>query len=321
MTTDTAPHRAGYPPRAFRHEALLYAGDAEFVAATARFVRDGLEADDPVVVVVGAPKIDLLRSELGDAARDVEFADMAAVGANPARIIPAWREYVAARPGAPRLRGIGEPIWAGRRPAELVEAQHHEALLNLAFLDTPALWLLCPYDVDVLDRTVVLEAYRSHPHVARDGRSWTSERYEDLDRLADRFDEPMPEPPPATCPVAFASGDLAFVRRVVAVEADRAGLDPQERADLTLAVSEVAANSLCHGGGRGVLRTWRDDDTLICEVRDGGLLDEPLAGRVQPTGLQLNGRGLWLANQLCDLVQLRTATDGTVVRLHLRSRR
>ena len=30
------------------------------------------------------------------------------------------------------------------------------------------------------------------------------------------------------------------------------------------------------------------------------------------------GRGVWIANQLCDLVQVRSGEDGSVVRLHLR---
>jgi hypothetical protein len=34
------------------------------------------------------------------------------------------------------------------------------------------------------------------------------------------------------------------------------------------------------------------------------------------TGLDC-GRGLWLANQLCDLVQLRTSGTGTVVRTYV----
>ena len=32
----------------------------------------------------------------------------------------------------------------------------------------------------------------------------------------------------------------------------------------------------------------------------------------------LGGRGLGLANALCDLVQIRTGSTGTVVRLHVR---
>ena len=67
----------------FRHEALFYAGLDEFVQRTAPFIREGLEADDPVLVVVNAEKIDLLRSELGDGADGVRFADMAEVGRTP----------------------------------------------------------------------------------------------------------------------------------------------------------------------------------------------------------------------------------------------
>jgi anti-sigma regulatory factor (Ser/Thr protein kinase) len=33
---------------------------------------------------------------------------------------------------------------------------------------------------------------------------------------------------------------------------------------------------------------------------------------------QTGGRGLWLANQLCDLVELRSGPVETVVRLHMR---
>ena len=32
----------------------------------------------------------------------------------------------------------------------------------------------------------------------------------------------------------------------------------------------------------------------------------------------MGGRGVWLANQLCDLVQIRSGAAGTVVRLHAR---
>ena len=58
---------------------------------------------------------------------------------------------------------------------------------------------------------------------------------------------------------------------------------------------------------------------MICEVRDRGRLDQPLAGRASARARRpVGGWGLWLANQLCDLVQLRTLPDGNVVRLHLR---
>src|SRR5688572_30942612 len=107
--------------RGFVHEAFLYAGQDEFLEGTLSFIRDALAAEEPVLAVVSAAKIELVREQLDGDGDRVHFADMAHVGTNPARIIPAWREFVSERsaPGR-RLRGIGEPIWPGRDAAELV---------------------------------------------------------------------------------------------------------------------------------------------------------------------------------------------------------
>jgi hypothetical protein len=151
------------PADAFSHEAFFYDGRAEFVRGTSQFIREGLERDESVLVAVAADKIADLRSELGRPAA-LRFVDMAQLGRNPARIIPAWRTFLDANLAAGRrVRGIGEPIWPDREPAELVESQHHEALLNLAFGGSPHWRLLCPYDVGALRADVIEEAYRSHP--------------------------------------------------------------------------------------------------------------------------------------------------------------
>ena len=97
----------------------------------------------------------------------------------------------------------------------------------------------------------------------------------------------------------------------------RAGL-PGERMDaLVLAVNEIATNSIRHGGGTGVIRSWDEGSFLLFQVEDSGRIDAPLAGRRQPVLDQPGGRGLWLANQLCDLVQVRTFELGNVVRIHM----
>jgi hypothetical protein len=63
---------------------------------------------------------------------------------------------------------------------------------------------------------------------------------------------------------------------------------------------------------------WEAAGDLVCEVRDDGLIDLPLAGRERPDTDNTGGFGLWIANQLCELVQVRSSRAGSVVRLHLR---
>ena len=60
-----------------------------------------------------------------------------------------------------------------------------------------------------------------------------------------------------------------------------------------------------HGGGRGIVRLWREDETLVCDVRDQGIIRDPLAGRMRPDVDAFGGRGLWIANAVCQLVQIR----------------
>jgi anti-sigma regulatory factor (Ser/Thr protein kinase) len=294
---------------------MLYDSRETFVDGAAPFIRDAVAAGEPIMVAIGAEKIDLLRERLGADAEPVVFEDMARLGANPARIIPAWQEFVDAHAGLGRpMRGIGEPIWAGRSPTELIECQCHEALLNLAFADTPDFHLICPYDTRRLDDEVIAEAERSHPFVA----GAPSDAYRG-DHAVPQFAEPLSEPPSTVVEHEITRDSLAALRAHTATEAERAGLSPRRSRDLILAVHEIATNSLRHGGGRGVLRMWPEAGSLICEVRDHGrIAQRPLAGRVRPALGEAGGWGLWLANQLIDLVQLRELPDGSVVRLHQR---
>ena len=95
------------------------------------------------------------------------------------------------------------------------------------------------------------------------------------------------------------------------------GLGAERTADLVLAVDEIVTNSVRHGGGAGTLRAWIDGDAVVCEVNDDGYLQDPLVGRRRPTPDAMGGRGLWLANQLCDLVQVRNGVEGCVVRVRV----
>jgi len=305
-------------PEPFRHEAYFYAGEGQFLEGTSSFILGALEADEPVLVVVSRQKIDLLRRQLGADARDVRFEDMDDVGLNPARIIPAWTDFVAEHAGRP-VSGIGEPIWAARSPAELVECQRHESLLNVAFVESAGFSLMCPYDVDSLSPEVVAEARHSHPFLKGDGLEWMSPAYPGLDELSKPFAIPLPDSPGSSVGRTYQAGSLRAVRALARREATQAGFDDAQVADVVSAVNELASNSLRHAGGWGEIRVWRTEDALICEIADDGRIDDPLAGRKRPEVDACSGRGLWMVNQLSELVQVRATPTGTTVRVHFRS--
>ena len=305
----------------FRHEAWFYDGDDQFLDRAASFVDDGLRAGESVFVVVSGRKIDELRTAVGVDVPGVAYADMDRVGHNPARIIPAWRRFLAEQDAGRAARGIGEPIDAGRAGDELVECHVHEALLNRAFDDVPRdFWLLCPYDASALAPTVIDTARATHPYVTNgDGRHHGGgfDEHTPVDAV---LELPLTPVPPDAIVQSFASDALGALRAVTTAFAENAGLSPAQRDEFVLGIHEVAVNSVRHGPGRGVLSLWSDSDRLLAEVHDRGRIHDPLVGRVEPERVGSCGRGLWLANQMFDLVQIRSTTAGAFVRLHFLTR-
>jgi anti-sigma regulatory factor (Ser/Thr protein kinase) len=312
--------RSGAPAgERFRHETLFYSGDDGFLRGTLPFINDALTAGEPVLVAVGDAKIELLRRALGHDARRVQFTDMRVLGENPARIIPAWREFLEEHASDGRhARGIGEPVWPGRSPAELTECERHESLLNVAFDGGQAWHLLCPYDVERLDARVLEAARRSHPLIAgENGESRINDAYGGGPTAPGPFDGSLPPPRVRPEELAFDREGLARLRHLLAGWASGLKLGCERTENLVLAVDELASNSVRYGGGGGTLQMWSENETLLVEIRDEGHIEESLVGRTRPTPEQPAGRGLWLVNQLCDLVQIRSSPAGSVVRVHM----
>lgn len=132
------------------------------------------------------------------------------------------------------------------------------------------------------------------------------------------FAEKLRSPHGPVLELAFDGDALAELRHTIAAWATANGLGAERTDELVLAVDELASNSIRHGGGAGTLRWWREDEALLCEVRDEGWIPARLAGHVRPGTDARCGRGLWLVNQLCDLVQIRSAPAGSAVRVHKR---
>jgi anti-sigma regulatory factor (Ser/Thr protein kinase) len=310
----TGPRRR--PPAGLSHEAYLYRTTEEFVTGTAAFLRAGLRAGDAALVSVPGARHDRLREALGPAAAQVQFADMTRVGRNPARIIPFVHRFAQTHAGA-RVSFVGEPIWPGRTAAETRECVRHEALLNLAF-SSADITIFCPYDAARLDEDTIADSWRTHPLVCRHDGWWDSEDYTDPAVLYTAADRPLPAPPPSALLLRFRGEDLPLIRSLVGDAAARFGIDADRAADFVVAVNEIATNTVGHAPPVGLLRLWTDPrhEALVCEIRDSGHITDPLAGRRMPAPDASTGRGLWLANQYCDLVELRSGPDGTTIRLY-----
>lgn len=301
-------------PAGFRHEALFYRGGLNgFVAELASMVSETLSSGGSAVVAAPTDRVERFRGLFADHER-LTLIDMTGLGANPGRIIPAWRELAdtALERGAPFL-GIGEPVWVGRTQDELVECHRHEALINLAFAEDPYWRLVCPYDVDGLDPNVIQDARATHP-ASFDRRCGLSEAPVDALGVLAGLEHPLSEVPDHAATIRLQPGRLADVRDLAREHAAVAGLSAERAGDLILAVTEMAANSIRHSG-TGTLDIWRRDGRVVCQTRDRGHIQDPMVGRRRPGLSHSSGRGMWIIQQVCDLVQLRSSPGGTTLRI------
>jgi anti-sigma regulatory factor (Ser/Thr protein kinase) len=297
-----------------RHVALFYRNQAERRAKILSFVRAGLARAEPSLIALPGDEARLLGDELGNEPGELLCCDMTDLGGNPARIIPELRSFIDKHAGQ-RVLVVGEVMWPGRSPAEIREATRHEALVNLAFSEARAT-MLCAYDVTRLAPSAVSDARCTHPEHFTDAEPVIAASPGPAWEIPAGCDRPLP-PPPAGAETLAYDTDLAPVRRMVESQTRRTTLGADRAADLILAASEVAANTLGHAGSGGTLQVWHDEKEILCQVQDQGWITDPLAGRVR-RGPDGRGHGLYLVNHVCDLVEVRTGPAGTTIRMHMR---
>lgn len=298
----------------YRHECLLYGSDDEFLSGVIPFIRDGLRQGEPVLLAISEPRQGALRAALGDDESLVIFADMAEL-ANPARIIPAVRQFAAANSAGP-IRAVGEPVWAGRRAAEITEAQLHESLLDVALAQDTPMWVLCPYNTSNLDAATIEEAHRSHSSIVRAAHSTASTAFGGVSHAASTFGSVLPEPIQPIVPVLFDGTDAAQIATEILHFATARGLSAQRSVKLAAAIDEITTAGARRTGQSSSVRLWQDESAVVCEVTDPGVVIDPLVGRAKVPTTKHHDRDVRLANELCDLVQVRSNASGTTVRVH-----
>ncbi|MGH3343543.1 MAG: anti-sigma factor RsbA family regulatory protein [Carbonactinosporaceae bacterium] len=313
----------GKPPDdqrpAASHRGLLYASDDELLAGVLPFAAEGLREGDRVLAVTTGATMELLREQLGEDADRIDSHEAKRWHGHPPRTLAAYDDYVRSHaPVAGCVRIITEPAWSGRTVVERREWARHEALLNVAFAHSAA-QIVCLYDTRSASAPVVRDCLRTHPELLEGGVRRRSANYLDPVSFNARCDtEPLPGPRPPCEQLAFSLPNLHEVRTRAYRRATVSGVPMARARGFVLAVNEVATNAIQHGGGNGHLILWCDDRSLICQISDSsGPITPPFPGHLPPGVNCEHGRGLWLARQLCELVQIRTGDTGSTVRLHI----
>lgn len=319
-------HLIGHEPvgDGFRHEALLYSSDDEFLAVAVPFVGGAVAAGGPVVVSLPRRLEDLLLDALGSAT-GLTLMDGGAWRGGPQSALRAAHDMLAAHPaddgGAPAVRLLaGTP--AHGAPDAWSRWARHEAAMDHLLAGHPV-WALCPYDRRTTPARVLDGVGRCHPHLTTaSGGPRPSDHYrppaEVLARLAREESDPLESSAPA---VALDDPRPDAARRAVGSLARAQGLDGDGLDDIVRATGEVVTNALLHGRPPVRLRAWGTLDRIVVTVRDAGPGPaDPFAGLLPRASLtDEGGRGLAIAYGSCDRVALVPGDDGFTVRLVLRT--
>jgi anti-sigma regulatory factor (Ser/Thr protein kinase) len=313
----TAKYSATSGTAGLVHDAFIYRAADDYIGAIMNFVRGEGAGRPPALVAVPGRHLDLLRALLDDGLQPVTFADMDELGRNPARLTAAMRRFVERHDAIPP-RLVTEAAGPGLAAAAYNEMVLHEALLTQALAGSTAS-VLCPVDAAASSPEVLEDVAQTHSHVVIGGERQASPSY-DSSLAAALFDHRLPDVPPSSGRHAYGHDGLADLRRFVEAGATRAGLPSEQIEDLVLAANEVATNSLVHAKGSGVIHLWADPEgcEVVCDLRDEGYIAQLLAGRISPSLFSRHGWGLWMVNQVCDLVEMRSGKWGTNIRLHMR---
>jgi anti-sigma regulatory factor (Ser/Thr protein kinase) len=307
------------------HGAAIVSTQDEMLAAALPFLDAGLRAGDLVALTCPPETVALLSKELGEKARAVESEPrISLLGARAPDALTMCRRYLerAMAGGSGRLRIVAE-VDFGDEPADWREGQRFESVYNRLLGDAPVS-AICLYDRRRLPEAVVDSATATHPQLVR-ATTWSaSPGFQDPGVYVPSL--PLPRAPIEDGDPVFSvenAPTLAGLRHQLGAVLATLVTDRDQREDLHLGASEIAANAFRHGVRPVSAQVWADGDRVICVISDRGTsYSDPFSGFTPAHGLDLSlgGMGLWLARKLWDHVDVLPTDEGLSVRLSTRLR-
>lgn len=310
------------------HEGWFYDSDEAMLTAAEEYLRHGVERGDLMMLSSSNEHLWRLGDRLGDQADDIRFISEDAFYDHPARVLAAVRALVdeGGRRGR-RVRVMGRPRWLHAEHTRKRDWLRLESLMNDGLLDRGC-DLCCLYDIRTVPAPLLDDLYATHPWIRRltdDGAPSPgmsvrrNERFrESQDYLAALYQVPLPEPPATAVSAAFDRTQLPELRQTVTACALSARLPAERIREVTLAVHELAANIVTHGGGTGRMYSWTENGSLVYQLNGPRWVSLPVAaGFLAPPLDALSGRGLWLAHQLSEAFDIGVTRDGQAVRIQV----
>jgi anti-sigma regulatory factor (Ser/Thr protein kinase) len=302
------------------HAAVVVRSHDQLLDAALPWLEGGLAAGHLTVLSCDEDTTDLLRDQLGPAGQGLVSEPRVSLrGVRPPDGVGIIRRLLERAAEAPsgRLRILGVPDF-GPAPRDWREVQRYESVVNRLLVGTPV-EALCVYDQRQLPEQAAVSARSTHPQLLSDGVLTENPEYRPPSQYV--RDLPLPrELVEQAEPVYAVSGapTLADLRHQLAAVLAVQVPDREQREDLHLAVSEIAANAFRHGTPPVAARVWASEDWIVCTVTDRGTsYRDELAGFQPAHGEDLSrgGMGLWLARKLWDHVDLLSGPAGLTVRL------
>lgn len=294
------------------HEGVPFTGPDALAGQLAPRLHAAVRDAGPVVAVLDDAARAAVRTELGGSASHIDFLDPVDVYRVPAFTVAVrWARLSRQAGSGGRATVVGQHVGLTDDDGRGYWARL-DAALDVALVGLP-IEVLCPFPDAAGSGGLPRSTHRT---LLSGGHSVPSDRYrEPLDVIAEFPPPPPPDLGPASDDRSFTLDGLGGLRHAVAGVSTDAGLSAERVADFVLAVNEIASNSVEHGPGSGTLRLWRRADQVVAEVHDDGRMQVPFPGMVAPPPSGARGRGLWLASELSDVLQVWSDASGTVIRV------
>jgi hypothetical protein len=309
---------------AFEHHACIFGSDRQFLETAMPFLETGLDNGEPVLAVTTPANLELISSALGARADDIDYAESAFFGRRPPQRVAAFHRYWQGHdPGrdSAQVRILAEPVWTGRSAREIAAWKRIESALNVALAET-SIFMICPYDTRITGPGIVAAARRTHPALMQGPQASPNADYADPAAVVgESYLRPLPDPPTGAAAFEF-NGNLRSLRQFVASRAAAHGLAGDRAGLLVQAAGEVGTYLNYLDQGNVAVRTWEQAGALMCDFSQPDTsIGDPFLG-LRPAGLGATpGDGLWLTNQICDWMDIRSGADGGTIRLQVPGQR